>query len=139
MTRQECIKINGSIICAAENFKFYQNMCNIVFYKQCIKVQLSLDLKCIKFNQIHLKSASGNLKRCTVLFCWRQSSRPIPSRWPSSNSSRVHTRAARALAAAHGNRPLRARGPWQRPITGRASRPCEHLRPGRHFTLPPRP
>jgi hypothetical protein len=81
---------------------FYQNVSKIIFYKQCIKVHSSLNLKYIKFNQILLENGIWKMKIRTVVLFANSSAGPKRSRAAQlenrAHRTRAHTRARPAKA-----------------------------------------
>jgi hypothetical protein len=106
-------------------------MSKFVFYKQCIKVQSSLNLKSIKFNQILLENISGKRGKRMHYFDLK-TAQPAQNiwRWPNCNWARMHAARARCCA---GRRPVSA------PPRALATRGRGNLGPGRHFATPPGP
>jgi hypothetical protein len=131
MTRQECIKKWIYLIFAAEILNYIKIISNFDFYKQCIKVQSILNLKCIKFIGILLKRTSGKRKMMHSSFYWNQPSRPIPLRRPSGNSP-ARARARPAAVAHHGP----ACAPLRSPAPALAAVGRGNLGPGRERAVP---
>jgi hypothetical protein len=107
-----------------------KNISKFAFYKQCIKVLLSLNLKCIKFIQILLEKYFWKLKGDAQLFLL-QPAQPAhsPRGGPAATAAR-----ARARGLLRPGPPSLAHGRAGARASGR-----ENLGPGRAFPSPPGP
>jgi hypothetical protein len=100
-------------------------MSKFIFYKQCIKVHSSLNLKCIKFNQILLEKLIleiGKTHCCSL--CKNRPGRPTHSRAAQLEKPGAFSRARPAKA-----RPATPRAPPR----GRLRSGQGNLGPGRAF------
>jgi hypothetical protein len=109
-------------------------MSKFIFYKQCIKVHSTLNLKFIKFNQILLEKHFWKFKMMHYSFCCK-TARPAHSIREAQHEktgllARAHTRARPAKGPA---RVPRA------PPHGRSRSGQGNLGPGRAFPSPPGP